>query len=51
MEKKTKKKVCEYDSFWDCHANKEYCKKHFRITATRPLSVTIQRKEGETLTT
>ncbi len=35
-EKENKKKTCEYDSFWDCHANKDYCKKHFRITSARP---------------
>lgn len=29
--KTSEKKVCEYDSFWDCHSNKEHCKKHFRI--------------------
>ena len=36
-----KKEVCEYDSFWDCHANKEYCKKHFRITTARPLLLKV----------
>jgi hypothetical protein len=28
---KKEAKNCEYNSFWDCHANKEHCKKHFRI--------------------
>lgn len=27
-----KKNICEYDSFYDCHSNKEFCKKHFRIS-------------------
>lgn len=31
LTKKDVDKECKYTSFWDCHHNKEYCRKHFRI--------------------